>query len=215
MRQASVVVILCLIGTAGGGQQPAMPGYTPGGASHQRVVEDAFKSLPSAARARDFHRHFTAEPHPAASERNNELARYIADTWRSQGLEDVTIHRYDVLNSIPRSTRLEMISPVKYVASLREDAYDVDPDTKNPRVAAGYLAMSRSGDVTAPVVYANSGNPEDYEVLRKQGIEVRGKAVLVRYSNPYSYRGFKALTAERAGAAAILIYSDPAEDCFK
>jgi N-acetylated-alpha-linked acidic dipeptidase len=43
---------------------------------------------------------------------------------------------------------------------------------------------------------------------------VRGKIVLVRYSNPYSYRGFKALTAEREGAAALLIYSDPAEDGY-
>ena len=43
---------------------------------------------------------------------------------------------------------------------------------------------------------------------------MRGKIVLVRYSNPYSYRGFKALTAERLGAAAILIYSDPAEDGY-
>jgi N-acetylated-alpha-linked acidic dipeptidase len=75
--------------------------------------------------------------------------------------------------------------------------------------------MSISGDVTAPVVYAHSGNPEDYAVLRKQGIDVKGKIVLVRYSNPYSYRGFKALTAQREGAAAILIYSDPAEDGFK
>src|SRR5207247_597709 len=39
--------------------------------------------------------------------------------------------------------------------------------------------------------------------------------VLVRYSVPYSYRGFKALTAERRGAAGILIYSDPADDGFK
>jgi N-acetylated-alpha-linked acidic dipeptidase len=75
--------------------------------------------------------------------------------------------------------------------------------------------MSASGEVTAPLVYAHSGNPEDYDLLRKQGIDVKGKVVLVRYSNPYSYRGFKALTAEREGAAAILIYSDPAEDGFK
>jgi N-acetylated-alpha-linked acidic dipeptidase len=38
--------------------------------------------------------------------------------------------------------------------------------------------------------------------------------VLVRYSNPYSYRGFKALTAERMGVAAMLIYSDPKEDGY-
>ena len=52
-------------------------------------------------------------------------------------------------------------------------------------------------------------------MLRKQGIDVKGKIVLVRYSNPYSYRGFKALTAQKEGAAAILIYSDPAEDGYK
>ena len=64
------------------------------------------------------------------------------------------------------------------------------------------------------MVYANSGNPADYAVLREHGIDVTGKVVLVRYSNPYSYRGFKALTAEREGAAALLIYSDPAEDGY-
>jgi len=82
-------------------------------------------------------------------------------------------------------------------------------------VSGSYFGFSASGDVTAEVVYAHSGNPEDYELLRKNGISVKGKVVLVRYSNPYSYRGFKALTAEREGAAALLIYSDPAEDGWK
>ncbi len=75
--------------------------------------------------------------------------------------------------------------------------------------------MSISGDVTAPIVYAHAGNPEDYDLLRKNGISVEGKIVLVRYSNPYSYRGFKALTAQREGAAAMLVYSDPQEDGYK
>ena len=44
------------------------------------------------------------------------------------------------------------------------------------------------------------------------GIDVRGAIALVRYSVPYSYRGFKAFTAQQRGAAGILIYSDPAED---
>src|SRR5262249_27628543 len=79
----------------------------------------------------------------------------------------------------------------------------------------GYTALSASGEVTAAVVYAHSGNPEDYAGLQKHGIDVRGKIVLVRYSNPYSYRGFKALTADRAGAAAVIIYSHPAEDRYR
>ena len=102
-----------------------------------------------------------------------------------------------------------------YRAGLRELPVPGDPDSKNKSISSAWSGMSASGEVTAPVVYAHSGNPEDYDLLRQQGIDVKGKIVLVRYSNPYSYRGFKALTAEREGAASILIYSDPAEDGFK
>jgi N-acetylated-alpha-linked acidic dipeptidase len=194
--------------------QERMTGFSAPGAKAEREVESRFKGIPSAAEARKYHRYLTAEPHPAGSERNNQLAQYVADLWKEQGWEDVTIHRYDVLVSDPREVVVEMVSPVAYRARMREDSYGEDPDTRNPNVRGGYLALSASGEVTAPVVYANSGSPEDYEVLRKQGIDVRGKIVLVRYSNPYSYRGFKALMAQRHGAAAILIYSDPAEDGY-
>jgi N-acetylated-alpha-linked acidic dipeptidase len=183
-----------------------------GAAEHQ--LENTFQSIPSPEKAREWHRTFTAEPHPAASERNNQLADFVAEEWRKEGWEDVTLRRYDVLHSRPRSVALEMTEPVRYAATLREDSYDVDPDTKNPAVSSSYFGYSASGEVTAEVVYAHSGNPEDYELLRTRGISVKGKVVLVRYSNPYSYRGFKALTAEREGAAALLIYSDPAEDGY-
>ena len=180
----------------------------------EHKLETEFQAIPSPEKAREWHRTFTAEPHPAASERNNQLADFIADEWRKQGWEDVSLRRYDVLHSRPRSVSLEMITPVRYTASLREDPVEVDPDTKNSEVSRAYFGYAASGEVTAEVVYAHSGNPEDYDVLRTYGISVKGKIVLVRYSNPYSYRGFKALTAEREGAAALLIYSDPAEDGF-
>jgi N-acetylated-alpha-linked acidic dipeptidase len=207
--------VLILASVAPTLSQDRILGFTPSSTARQIKVEETFKAIPSPAEARRQHRIFTAEPHLAGSKRNNELARYIAAEWRKQGLEDVVIRRYDVYATEPKSASLEMIAPVVYRASLREEAYDADPDTKNPRVSSAWTGMSISGDVTAPVVYAHSGNPEDYDLLRKRGIEVKGKIVLVRYSNPYSYRGFKALTAEREGAAAILIYSDPAEDGFK
>ncbi len=191
-----------------------MTGYTRPAADRQRELEVKYARIPSPEQARKYHRHLTAEPHPAGSERNNELGRWIAELWKEQGWEEVQIHRYDVLVSYPREVVVEMTSPVPYRAGLREDAYDVDPDTRNPNVRGGYLALSASGEVEAPVVYAHSGNPEDYDLLLRRGIDIRGKIALVRYSNPYSYRGFKALTAQQRGAAAILIYSDPAEDGF-
>jgi N-acetylated-alpha-linked acidic dipeptidase len=195
--------------------QTSILGFTPSSAAHQTEIETKFKAIPSPDEERRQHHIFTAEPHVAGSPRNNELARYIADQWRQEGLEDVVIRRYDVYGSNPKFTSLEMVAPVHYRAVLREMPVPGDPDLKNKSISSAWSGMSASGEVTAPLVYAHSGNPEDYELLRKQGIDVKGKVVLVRYSNPYSYRGFKALTAEREGAAAILIYSDPAEDGFK
>jgi N-acetylated-alpha-linked acidic dipeptidase len=195
--------------------QTSILGFTPTSAARESEVEAKFKSIPSPDEERRQHLIFTAEPHVAGSTRNNELADYIADEWRKQGLGEVVIRRYDVYGSNPKSASLEMIAPTHYQARLREAPLDPDPDSKNPAISGSWSGMSISGEVTAPVVYAHSGNPEDYNLLRKNGISVAGKIVLVRYSNPYSYRGFKALTAQREGAAAILIYSDPAEDGYK
>jgi N-acetylated-alpha-linked acidic dipeptidase len=195
--------------------QASILGFTPSAATHEAEIESKFKAIPSPDEERRQHHIFTAEPHVAGSARNNELARYIADQWRNEGLEDVIIRRYDVYGSNPKSTFLEMTAPVHYRAGLRELPVAGDSDLKNKSISSAWSGMSASGEVTAPLVYAHSGNPEDYAVLRQQGIDVKGKVVLVRYSNPYSYRGFKALTAQREGAAAILIYSDPAEDGYK
>ncbi len=189
-------------------------GFSPRAAAQEIITENSFRESISTPEIIQFHRYLTAEPHQAGSARNNELAQWVAEQWRQQGLENVTVHQYDVLGSSPRKISLEMVKPTEYRALLLEAPDNVDPDTRNPKVDGAYLGYSASGEVTAPVVYAHSGNPEDYEFLRQHGIDVRGKIVLVRYSNPYSYRGFKALTAERLGAAAILIYSDPAEDGY-
>src|SRR6266496_5219854 len=215
---ASAVFLFCLAVTPARSQSDvatSILGFTPSRAASEIDAEKTFKAIPSPTEERRQHRIFTAEPHVAGSKRNNDLAEYVAAQWRKQGLDDVVIRRYDVYATMPKSSSLELVAPVQYRATLREEPYPQDPDSKNPRVSPAWSGMSVSGEVTAPVVYAHSGNPEDYDLLRRQGISVKGKIVLVRYSNPYSYRGFKALTAEREGAAAMLVYSDPAEDGFK
>jgi N-acetylated-alpha-linked acidic dipeptidase len=210
-----VLVATALVtGSAGAADLPSasIGGFTPEHAAAELRLEGAFQALPSPEQAREWHRQFTTEPHPAASAANNRLADVMADAWRAQGWEDVVLRRYEVLHSRPRQVSLEMVAPVAFRASLREDAVAADPATSHPDISGSYFGFSASGDVTGELVYAHSGNPEDYALLRQHGVSVRGKIVIVRYSNPYSYRGFKALTAEREGAKALLIYSDPAED---
>lgn len=189
-------------------------GFNRATASAQAGVERHFLPLPSADRIRDEHRVFTDEPHMAGTERDHELMVRTRDQFAAFGLEDVDVTTHEVLLPWPEVVTVEMTSPMRWQASMREDPIPEDSDTQIAPEKAGlpYHAYSASGEVTAPVVVAGSGNPADYEALARRGIDVRGKIVLVKYSVPYSYRGFKALTAQQRGAAAILIYSDPADD---
>ena len=156
----------------------------------------------------------TAEPHPAGSARNKYLADWVAEKYRAYGLEDVKLHRYDVFLPWPTEVTVTMLAPTRYEATLKEDVVTADPDTKlDP--GPTYLGMSAAGDLTGEVVYASSGNPEDYDWLASHGVDVKGKIALVRYSVPYSYRGYKAIVAQQRGVKALLIYSDPQEDGYR
>ena len=87
--------------------------------------------------------------------------------------------------------------------SVTEPPSALDPDTSNPELGPGFVAYSASGDVTAPVVYANYGLPADYAQLAARGIDVRGKLVIARYGKKSS-RGEAVHGAGAAGAAGLL-----------
>jgi N-acetylated-alpha-linked acidic dipeptidase len=213
-----VLGVLC-VDSAPQSQAPAIYGFTASSSAQERALERRFLALPSPENARAAHRFLTAEPHVAGSARDRALADWIRDRWREYGLESIDITEHEVLLPYATETIIETQQPrgerdSVWRASLKEEPVAGDPysarDTGIP-----YHAYSASGDVTAPLVYAGSGNPADYDWLAGHGIDIKGKIALVRYSVPYSYRGFKAMTAEQRGAAGILIYSDPADDGFK
>ena len=77
-------------------------------------------------------------------------------------------------------------------------------------------ACRLSGEVTAPVVYAHSGNPEDYDSAAEAGHrrqEARSCWFAIR--TPIVIADSKPSPRKSEGAAAILIYSDPAEDGYQ
>ncbi|HEY6060960.1 MAG TPA: M28 family metallopeptidase [Gemmatimonadales bacterium] len=214
--RSSLAVMILLAGSLRAQGIPARPitGFSAVAARRQHEIEDRLSALLSRDSTGTFFRELTAEPHPAGTERNRWLAEWMAAHWRAYGLEDVRLHRYDVLLPWPERISVTMESPTRFEAALKEDCYPEDPHgCVGPELT--YLGMSASGDVTGELIYASSGNPSDYDWLEAQGIDLRGKIAIVRYSNPYSYRGFKALTAERRGLKALLIYSDPQEDGYR
>ena len=219
MRLLHVAIGAVLAFTTAAWQRPAVRpfGFTAEGARRQAAFERRFLSLPSADRLRAVHGVLTEQPHLAGSARDRQLAEYVRDEFTRSGLDDVEITTHQVLLPWPVETSVEIVSPGgKWRASLREAPVPGDPATHISPAAAGipYHAYSASGEVTASIVYAGAGNPQDYDLLEARGIDVRRKIVLVRYSTPYSYRGFKAFTAQQRGAAGILIYSDPADDGY-
>jgi N-acetylated-alpha-linked acidic dipeptidase len=195
-------------------QAPAVFGFTPARAAAERTVETNLMRSVTAGRIRDAHRHLAAKPHVAGTPRDRELAEWTRDQFTSYGLERVEITTHEVLLPYAVDVSVEMAAPKYWRASMREEPVAGDEYTQISAEEAGvpYHAYSASGEVTAPVVYAGSGNPSDYDALAKAGIDIRGRIALVRYSVPYSYRGFKALTAQQRGAAGLLIYSDPSDD---
>jgi N-acetylated-alpha-linked acidic dipeptidase len=143
-----------------------------------------------------------------------ELAAYVRDRFIEDGLEDVTYQDSPALMTYGRKASLEIVFPDRAALRLAEDPYPADKDAAlyaDPAIVP-FHGYAPSGDVTAEVVYANGGSPEDFATLDRLGVKVAGRIVIMRYSEPYSYRGYKLYLAEKHGAAGAIIYSDPEDD---
>jgi N-acetylated-alpha-linked acidic dipeptidase len=126
---------------------------------------------------------------------------------------DAHIETFDVLFPTPKERVLEMVGPTKFKAKLQESVLGVDPTSgQTTEQLPTYNAYSADGDVTAPLIYVNSGSREDYETLDRLGISVKGAVVIVRYGE--AWRGVKPKVAAERGAIGCIIYSDPKEDGF-
>ena len=189
-----------------------LDGFTAENATAERRWEEQFRAVPSPASAREHLRRLTLEPHIAGSKEDYATAVYVRDQLRSYGLT-AEIREYQVWLNYPNSpTVLELITTHRQKLETREAIVPGDPTSSNPKITPLFNGYSATGDVTAPVVYANYGLPNDYEELQKAGVDVKGKIVIVRYGN--SFRGVKAKVAQDHGAIGCIIYSDPADDGY-
>jgi len=182
-------------------------------AAAESSVETRFLAAPDAKLAEEHLRILTKAPHMAGTAEDKATAEYVAQKFRAAGLE-TEIVEYKVWINYPSEISVDLIAPpgVEMHGPTREHV-DNDPFQDDPRVVMPFNSMSPSGDVTAEVVYANYGTPEDFEKLDKLKIDVHGKIVLVRYGQ--NFRGVKVFVAQEHGAAAVIIYSDPADDGWR
>jgi N-acetylated-alpha-linked acidic dipeptidase len=191
--------------------QEPIRGFSPETLKEQRDLEEKARAIPQPARLHIYMERIAGKPHPAGSSGSKAVADYLAAQLKEWGF-DVRTERFEALMPYPSSRVLEMTAPVHYRAQLKEPSVSEDPASTEPDQLPTYNAYGASGEVTAPLVYVNYGTPEDYEGLKKLGIEVKGKIVIARYGR--NWRGVKVKLAQKNGAAACLLYSDPRDDGY-
>ena len=153
----------------------------------------------------------SAKPHHLGSAAGKEVAQNIYEQFKSYGW-DTKIETFYVLFPTPVERKLELLSPEKFTANLKEPAVAGDATSGQEGQLPTYNAWGADGDVTAPLVYVNYGLPADYEELERLGIDVKGKIVIAKYGN--SWRGIKPKVAYEHGAIGCIIYSDPVDDGY-
>lgn len=188
-----------------------LAGFLPAHAEAERQLERKYRLIPDAAHAESDLRHLTSAPHMAGTDADRSVAEWLRDQYQSFGF-DAQIVSYSVWLPQPREIQLELVKPAHKALATPEAPYDGDPDTHDERAVRPFNIYSPSGEVTAPVVYANFGTVDDYRELASLGINVEGKVVLARYGE--GYRGIKAKLAEEHNAAALILYSDPEQDGY-
>lgn len=211
MQRIYFVCVLVLHGISAVSQKP-ITGFADEAAAEHFRLEQEFDGALSRESIRNTIREFSSRPHHLGSPGSKAVADSAVNRFRAYGW-DVRLDTYHVLFPTPKERVLEMIAPVKYAATLKEPGLKEDRFSRQQGQLPTYNAWSADGDVIGELVFVNYGLPEDYEILERLGVDVKGKIVIAKYGR--SWRGIKPKVALEHGAIGCIIYSDPADDGYR
>ncbi len=161
---------------------------------------------------RDMLKLLAAQPNHVGSPHDKSNAEWILARFKEWGW-DAHIETFEVLYPTPISETVKLIAPKPYTVMLQEPPIKGDSSsTATDPALPAYLEYQGDGDVTAGLVYVNYGMQDDYKMLERLGVSVKGKIVIARYGA--GWRGLKPRLAQEHGAVGCLIYSDPADDGY-
>jgi N-acetylated-alpha-linked acidic dipeptidase len=186
-------------------------GFSEKNVPAQLTTESTFDKNLSKENIGENIKRLSAKPHHISSPGSKENAEYILSQFKKWGW-DAEIETFHVLFPTPKTRLLEMTSPTSYKALLKEPALKEDETSGQSGQLPTYNAWSADGDVNAELIFVNYGLPQDYEVLARMGIDVKGKIVIAKYG--HSWRGIKPKVAQEHGAIGCIIYSDPMDDGY-
>jgi len=190
---------------------PGLGGPSPTPAD-EAAFEHNFDALIHPEELRGWMKLLAAEPNHVSSPHDRANADQILAWFQSWGWE-AHIETFSVLYPKPTGETLELLGPHKFTATLQEPPIPGDSSaTATDPALPAYLAYADDGDVTAGLIYVNYGMVDDYRMLERLGVSVKGKIVIARYGS--GWRGLKPRLAHEHGAVGCIIYSDPAQDGY-
>jgi len=185
------------------------------GVQSSRIEHDWEKKFQDgivAENLRESMQRLSARPHHVGSPYDRDNAEWILGKFKAWGF-DAHIESFQVLFPTPKERVVEMVEPIQFRAKMQEPPLADDPTSSQAsEQLPTYNAYSIDGDVTAPLVYVNYGDREDYEQLDRMGTSVKGAIVIARYGS--AWRGTKPKVAAERGAIGCIIYSDPKDDGY-
>ncbi len=213
MRKMLCILCTVLLGQTSHAQTAVtLLGFDSLSSAKQRRLELQFDDLVQAKNIDRLVKDMSARPHHVGSPGGQQVADYIFHLYQSWGF-DVSVETFYVLFPTPKTRLLEMTGPVPFRASLKEPALAQDATSgQSQEQLPTYNCYSPDGDVRGQLVFVNYGLPEDYDLLARMGIDVKGKIVIAKYGQ--SWRGIKPKVAQEHGAIGCIIYSDPKDDGY-
>jgi N-acetylated-alpha-linked acidic dipeptidase len=189
-----------------------LSGYGVQASNVERDWEKKFQDGIQPENLRQSMQRLSARPHHVGSAYDKDNADWMLAEFKEWGF-DAHIETFQVLFPTPKERLVEMIEPTQFRAKLQEPPVAGDPtSSQTAEQLPTYNAYSIDGDVTAPLVYVNYGDREDYEQLDRMGVSVKGAIVIARYGS--AWRGTKPKVAGEHGAIGCIIYSDPKDDGY-
>jgi len=210
---ACVLVSFGTSAAAGSADNPDanMLGFSADRAAQQLSLEQRFDAQLDPNDQREWLKQMSSQPNQVGSPHDKANAEFMLAKFREWGW-DARIETFSVLYPTPKRELLQLVAPDTYTAKLVEPPIPGDSTSSLEGALPPYNIYGGDGDVTAELVYANYGMPDDYKALARRGIDVRGKIVITRYGG--GWRGLKPKLAQEHGAVGCLIYSDPKDDGY-
>ena len=157
---------------------------------------------------KEYLRELASEPHLAGLERDENLAKWIAEEWRSVGLDEVRVEGYSMLLDYPDRDHPNLLK--LYDSNNNEiwRSHYKEEGVDDPNFIDAFNAYSKNGIVSGDPVYVNFGTIEDFEWLEENhpGL-TQDKICLARYGQ--IFRGNKADNAAAFGCKGLGIFLDP------